>query len=139
MNIPNRASRNHASRSSRFVRESRHQRTSELLLSGRPNSSAAKSELLEMEIAAVRINDDQNLKRNFEFIKSKERTTTASIGNDMQFLFQNDNGVNRINRRRRQIDDANIFIHAMTLLCKVGLQLLFWISQQISICGNQGR
>src|ERR1039458_2609386 len=124
MNIPNRASRNHASRSSRFVRESRHHWTSELLLSGRPNSSAAKSELLEMEIAAVRINDDQNLKRNFEFIKSKERTTTASIGNDMQFLFQNDNGVNRINRRRRQINDADIFIHAMTRLREVGLQLL---------------
>src|SRR6202012_757600 len=41
MNMPNRASRHHANRSSRLVRESRHQAASGLSLAGKLNSFAA--------------------------------------------------------------------------------------------------
>src|ERR1035437_7884429 len=70
MNIPNRASRNHSSRASRFVRESRHQAASGLSLAGKPNSSAANSGMLETKTAAAKTDFRKILERKSEFIFS---------------------------------------------------------------------
>src|ERR1035437_5879678 len=70
MNIPNRASRNHSSRASRFVRESRHHATFGPALSGRLNSSAANSGPLEMKTAAAKTDFRKILERKSEFIFS---------------------------------------------------------------------
>src|ERR1700733_9916750 len=78
MNIPNRASRNHARRSSRLVRESRHHWTSGLSLDGRENesladsatSSAANSGPLEMKMAAAKMDFRRSLKQKSELMIS---------------------------------------------------------------------